>query len=147
MRYRHTQSGWVMVGMCGAMFLLIACLPLPARAPRECLLWVAALPVLVVLMLFGTLTLEVDDATIRLRFGVGLIRKTFPLADVASCQVVRNQWWWGWGIRLIPGGWLYSVSGLNAVELVLKSGKRFRIGTDEPRQLAEFIQTKLNQAN
>jgi len=147
MRYRHTQSGWVIVGTCGAIVLLIACLPLPARAPRECLLWIAALPLILVLMLFNRLTVEVDDTTIRLRFGVGLIRKTFSLTDVASCQPVRNQWWWGWGIRLFPGGWLYNVSGLDAVELVLKNGKRFRIGTDEPRRLAEFIQAKLSQMN
>jgi len=147
MSYRHTQSGWVTVGTCGAILLLFACMPLPTRAPRELLLLATALPVTVVIMLFGALTVEVDDATIRLRFGVGLIRKTFSLADVASCQPVRNPWWWGWGIRLIPGGWLYNVSGLDAVELVLKSGKRFRIGTDEPQVLKDFLQAKLNKLN
>ena len=96
-------------------------------------------------MLFGALTVEVDHVAIRLRFGLGLIRKAFSLTDVASCRVVRNRWWWGWGIRLIPGGWLYNVSGLDAVELVLKNGKTFRIGTDEPRQLAEFIHAKLTK--
>jgi hypothetical protein len=152
MRYRHTQSGWVMMGTCIAVLLLVECLPLPAYMPRECLMLVAALPLLVVVMLFGTLTVEVDDATIRLRFGVGLIRETFSLADVASCRPVRNPWWWGWGIRLIPAarpgdgrGWLYNVSGLDAVELVLKNGKTFRIGTDEPHVLKDFIQAKVNK--
>jgi hypothetical protein len=152
MRYRHTQSGWIMVGTCGAILLFFACLPLPAHAPHQLLLLATTLPVAVVLMLFGALTVEVDDTTIRLRFGVGLIRKTFSLADVASCQPVRNPWWWGWGIRLIPAarpgdgrGWLYNVSGLDAVELVLKNGKQFRIGTDEPHVLKDFIQAKLNK--
>ena len=145
MRYRHTQSGWIMVGTCGAILLLFACLPLPARAPHQLLLLATTLLVAVVVMLFGALTVEVDDTTIRLRFGVGLIRKTFSLADVASCQPVRNPWWWGWGIRLIPGGLLYNVSGLDAVELVLKNGKQFRIGTDEPHVLKDFIQAKLNK--
>jgi hypothetical protein len=58
---------------------------------------------------------------------------------------VKNQWWWGWGIRLIPGGWLYNVSGLDAVELKMKNGRVYRIGTDEPRKLAEFIQAKLGR--
>jgi hypothetical protein len=147
MRYRHTQSGWVTVGTCGAILLLVACLPLPARAPHQLLLLATTLLFAVVVMLFGALTVEVDDATIRLRFGVGLIRKAFSLADVASCGPVRNQWWWGWGIRRIPGGWLYNVSGLNAVELILKNGKKFRIGTDEPRALNDFIQVKLNKMN
>ena len=145
MRYRHTQSGWIMVGTCGAILLLFACLPLPSRAPHQLLLLATTLLVAVVVMLFGALTVEVDDTTIRLRFGVGLIRKTFSLADVASCRPVRNPGWWGWGIRLIPGGWLYNVSGLDAVELVLKNGKTFRIGTDEPQVLKDFIQVKLNK--
>jgi hypothetical protein len=144
-RYRHTQSGWVTVGTCGAIFLFVACLPMPARAPHQLLLLALTLLFAVVVMLFGALTVEVDDAAIRLRFGVGLIRKTFSLADVASCQAVRNRWWWGWGIRLIPGGWLYNVSGLGAVELTLKNGKLFRIGTDEPHALSDFIQARLNK--
>lgn len=143
MRYRHTQFGWVTVGTCGALFLLFACLLLRTRAPHDLLLLTPMAVIAGVVALFGTLTVEVDEMSIRLRFGLGLIRKNFALGDLASCQPVRNHWWWGWGIRLIPGGWLYKVSGFDAVELILKNGKKFRIGTDEPRQLAEFIQARL----
>jgi len=58
---------------------------------------------------------------------------------------VRNKWWWGWGIRRIHDGWLYNVSGLNAVELVMGNGKKFRIGTDQPRRLADSIQARLRK--
>jgi hypothetical protein len=146
MQYRHTQFGWVTVGVCGAVLVLLAWLPLPARARPEWVLLAPTFVVMVVVGVFGTLTVEVDDAMIHLRFGAGFIRKSFALADVASCRPVRNRWWWGWGIRRIPGGWLYNVSGLDAVELVLKNGKPFRIGTDEPRRLAEFIEAKLHRA-
>ncbi len=100
---------------------------------------------LAIAFLMGTLTVEVDDAQVRLRFGVGMVRKSFRLDEIASCRPVRNKWWWGWGIRLIPGGWLYNVSGLDAVELVLNNGKVFRIGTDEPQVLSDFLQLKLGQ--
>jgi hypothetical protein len=40
---------------------------------------------------------------------------------------------------------LYDVSGLAAVELVLKNGKQFRIGTDEPLVLKDFIQAQLKR--
>jgi hypothetical protein len=43
------------------------------------------------------------------------------------------------GIRLSPGGVLWNVSGLDAVELSLDGGRRFRVGTDEPRALAAAI--------
>lgn len=145
MRYRHTQFGWVTVGACAAIILLFEWLPLPARAQRELLFAAPMLVVAVVVALFGALTVEVDDLSVQLRFGIGLIRKSFSLADIASCRAVRNRWWWGWGIRLIPGGWLYNVSGLDAVELAMRNGKVFRIGTNEPHALKDFIQGKLNK--
>jgi hypothetical protein len=57
---------------------------------------------------------------------------------------VRNRWWWGWGIRRIGRGqWLFNVSGLDAVELSMKNGKTYRIGTDEPQRLCEVVQSRL----
>jgi hypothetical protein len=42
---------------------------------------------------------------------------------------------------LIPGqGWLWNVSGIDAVELTMKNGDRFRIGTDEPEKLVTAIE-------
>jgi len=145
MTYKHTQTGWVTLVACGGIILLFQFLPVP-HAPREILPLVFLIVALSVATLMGTLTVEVDDSLVRLRFGVGLIRKSFRLDEIATCQPVRNRWWWGWGIRLIPGGWLYNVSGLDAVELGMKNGKLFRIGTDEPRQLADIIQSKLTKS-
>ena len=118
--------------------------------PSPLTLWPVAFPIfafvaLTIAFLMGTLTVEVDDVSVRLKFGIGLVRKNFRLDEIASCRPVRNQWWWGWGIRLIPGGWLYNVSGLDAVELGLRNGKTFRIGTDEPKVLSDFIRLKLGQ--
>jgi len=100
-------------------------------------------PVLVILALvaslFATLTVEVDREAVRLHFGVGLVRKSIPLAHVSAWQAVRNPWYWGWGIRLTPCGVLWNVSGLEAVELALPGGRRFRLGTDEPEALVSAI--------
>ena len=52
---------------------------------------------------------------------------------------VRNSWIHGWGIHRTPHGWLYNVSGWEAVEIALTSGKRFRLGTDEPQQLTQAL--------
>jgi hypothetical protein len=57
--------------------------------------------------------------------------------------VVKNPWYYGWGIRLIPGGWLYNVSGFWAVELQMKNGKRYRIGTDDAEGLAKSLEAAL----
>jgi len=145
MTYKHTQIGWVTLAVCVGIVILFQLLPAP-HAPRGVLLSVITLVALSIVALMGSLGVEVDEALVRIKFGVGLIRKSFRLDEVASSRPVRNRWWWGWGVRLIPGGWLYNVSGLDAVELVMKNGKVFRIGTDEPRVLHEFIQARLSKA-
>ncbi|MBK9953017.1 MAG: hypothetical protein IPP10_16520, partial [Candidatus Competibacteraceae bacterium] len=72
--------------------------------------------------------------------GIGLIRKSIPLAEIVEVKPVRNSWLHGWGDSLDAPGWLYNVSGWEAVEITLRSGKRFRLGTDEPQKLARAIQ-------
>jgi hypothetical protein len=138
--YRHTQIGWVILGVAAALSLLVA--PrLPdggTGLPGGPLLAVLA----IVTLLFATLTVEVDREAIRLRFGIGLIRKRIPLTEVRAWQAVRNPWYSGWGIRILPGrGVVWNVSGYDAVELALADGRRFRIGTDEPEALVSAITT------
>ena len=66
--------------------------------------------------------------------------------EVASSKIVSNKWWYGFGIHGWWGkGWLLNVSGLNAVELKMKNGMFYIIGTDEPQKLNAAIQTKINQ--
>jgi hypothetical protein len=135
--YRHTQVGWVML-VAAAAAVALGWGALPAEAPvaaRLPLLLVAAL----ILILFGTLTVEVAEDAIHLRFGIGLVRKRIPLPEVRSWREFRNPWYCGWGIRMGPGGVLWNVSGFDAVQLELGDGKRFRIGTDEPAELASAI--------
>lgn len=74
-------------------------------------------------------------------FGSGVIRKRFRVEDIRTARSVRNPWYYGWGIRLTPQGWLFNVSGFDAVELELNSNRKFRIGTDEPHRLRAAIHT------
>jgi len=97
----------------------------------------------VTVWLFNSLTVEVDHDQLRLWFGPGLIHRTFPVHEIDRCQVVRNRWYYGWGIRLTPRGWLFNVSGLSAVQTTMRSGRRYRIGTDEPRQLEDAIRVAI----
>jgi hypothetical protein len=144
MPYRHTQTGWVAVVICLAVMAAFYLIPTPWEA-RQIAQPIICFILLILAALMAALTVEVDDASVRVKFGVGLIHKSFRLDEIASCQPVRNKWWWGWGIRRIHDGWLYNVSGLNAVELVMGNGKKFRIGTDQPRRLADSIQARLRK--
>ncbi len=137
-RYHHRQLGALTL-IIGAVsvFLLAALLYFVEPHP----VGIAVLILLVVCFsLFSTLTVEVTETVILVKFGPGLIRKKFPLNAVRSAQAVRNEWYYGWGIRTLPKGLLYNVSGLDAVEIEMADGGVHRIGTDEPTELLRVIQ-------
>jgi hypothetical protein len=142
--YRRTQIGWVTLLSLGAATVYLTVLAIIGRGdpvggvPLFMCLLLAALTVV-----FSTLTVAVDEEAIEVIFGPGPIRKRIPLDQVTGCQEVSNRWWYGWGIRLTPHGWLYNVSGLQAVELALRNGGRFRIGTDDPERLCQAIRANL----
>jgi hypothetical protein len=139
-RYQHTQVGrWILALAVPAMLVAAG---LAFRDSFAGGLIVGALSGFV-LFSFFTLTTAVSDVDVRVWFGVGLIRRRIALERIASARAVQNHWIYGWGIRVIPNGWLWNVSGLEAVELSLVNGRRFRIGTDEPEQLAAAIQGAL----
>ena len=90
--------------------------------------------------LFRSLTIEIGDE-LRWHFGPGLWTYRLALDEIESVGVVRNHWSSGFGIRKASGFTLYNVSGLDAVELKLKSGEIRRIGTDDPQGLAAALRS------
>jgi len=101
--------------------------------------------ILFILASFATLTVSIDENYIRIKFGYGIFRKRFALNEIGSIRRVKNHWYCGWGIRLWiwPKMWIYNVSGFDAIELVMKNGKIYRIGTDVPEELEIAIKNAL----
>ena len=145
MNYRHIQIGWAII--IPTIFVLCAAAVTGAlfSEGQRVLPWIAGM-VFVVISLFATLTVTVADGWLECRSGVGLIRRRIRLSNVRRAETVRNRWWYGWGIRLTPHGWLWNASGLDAVELTLANGKRFRVGTDEPGELLKSIHASTKNA-
>jgi hypothetical protein len=139
--YDHRQFGWVTLG--ALLLALAALLPICGLPDTKPVVVTVAALVAVSVLLFGTLRVRVDDRAISIRFGVGLIRRRVDLAEVRAFAKVRNPWYWGWGIRRYPGGWLYNVSGHQAIELQLRNGKRLRVGTDDPEALYAALRAQL----
>ncbi len=105
--------------------------------------------VAVVFLLFYSLIIEVKSNHLTLRFGIGVFRKTYRFDALCHPKVIRCPWYYGWGIRRIPRGWLFNVAGFDAVELQLKNKANHRvcIGTDEPEILLSVLQTVLGEAD
>jgi hypothetical protein len=140
--YRHTQLGRLALAI-GVPVMAVAA----ALAFRDALAGGAIVSVVAVFILLSmfSLTTVVSDTDVHVWFGVGLIRRRIALNRITSTELVQNHWIYGWGVHWIPDGWLWNVSGLEGVELALVSGRRFRIGTDEPEQLAAAIQGALRR--
>ncbi len=140
--YRHTQVGYVLI-----ISLVVAMLGVAAAVitlgHRSGPLWILGVLLGVTVLLVSSMTTEVDARGVRCRFGLGLIRRTIALDEIAEVSIVRPHWMYGWGLRLVPGGWLWRVSGLNAVQLRLRSGKLFQIGTDDAEGLSRAITRRL----
>ncbi len=133
--YKHTQIGYVTAGAMAGVALLAA------WTNRERRGWVRALIAgghAVGAVLFSSLTVIVEDDVLRFYFGPGFWERRIPLDDVQRATRVRTSLLHGWGIHRTPHGWLYNVSGLDAVE-VETSTETFRIGTDEPERLRQAL--------
>jgi len=137
MDYKHTQIGYVILSF-GAMALFIA-LEMFFRKANGASLLIGLAAILLMMGLFGTLTVEIRNGLLKFRFGPGLIRKTLKIAAIESCAIVRNPWYYGWGIHATSKGWIYNVSGFQAVEIFMNDGRRLRLGTDEPEILRRVI--------
>jgi len=94
---------------------------------------------LIILALFYKLRIRISSESLSASFGIGIIRKGVPTAEIAACQPIRIRWWYGWGIHLTQYGCLYNVSGLDAVAITLRSGRKFALGTDDPHGLTAAI--------
>lgn len=96
---------------------------------------------LIVGTIFGSLTTSVDHEAVECRFGLtGWPTERIRLHDIRAARAVRTSPLHGWGMRYTLHGRLWNVWGLDAVELQLTDGRRFRIGTDEPEALLRALE-------
>jgi len=149
--YENTQPGAfirVMIGSWVFFFGVLAVVML-VLGQKEAAIGLGIVTVMaavilgIVYALFHSLTVRVSRSDIALSFGVGLIRKQFPIGDISSASIVQNRWYNGFGIRKIRGGWLYNVSGFDAIEIQLKNERKYRIGTNQPKELLAAVESAI----
>ncbi|MEI6426275.1 MAG: hypothetical protein WCO66_02870 [Candidatus Absconditabacteria bacterium] len=148
MLYKHTQKSLMMIIVMLAVFALFAwgqimssLEPVSVDSGTNLLVTSTMLVVLVILSSFITLQVTIDKQDIHLKFGYGLFKRTFSLKDIVSAKTVKNHRYYGRGIRLWlwPKMWIFNVGGFDAVEIKIKNGNRYRIGTDDAKKLEEAI--------
>ena len=142
--YKHTQIGYLMLSITLVVLVFFAWLQITARAEPPSVdsgtnFAITAIMALVLFILtsFSTLAVVIDRQFLKIRFGLGIFSKKFPLSEVATIRKVKNHWYYGWGVRLWfwPKMWIFNVSGFDAIEITMRNGKIYRIGTDDPDAL------------
>lgn len=148
MSYKHTQISYPMIIITLAVlgFFVWSYITASAEPPSynsgPNFAMTSTMTIIVaILTSFTFLQVIVDKEYIRIKFGLGIYRKKFALNEIASAKTAKNHRYYGWGIkvRFWPKIWIYSVAGFDAVELKMKNGKTYRIGTDEPKKLEQAI--------
>jgi hypothetical protein len=142
-RYEHRQGGGftrftfiLAVALMPALYLLD-----PKAGPA---LLIATPLLLLAFAAFDGLTVRIDGQALSWRFGhLGFPRGHVALTDIASAAVTRTTFWEGWGIRRTRRGWLYNVSGYDAVLVTRRDGKTFLLGSDEARKLKSALDSSL----
>lgn len=136
--YRNTQIGYV-TGGAGVFGMLVVYFSGVSAGGAGLFGYGMLVAMGIVTVLFSSLTVEVTEQTFRFYFGPGFGTRRFDLGDIQNVDVVRNQMYYGWGIRWTFHGWLYNVSGLQAVELDIRGEGTIRVGTNEPERLKEAL--------
>jgi hypothetical protein len=151
--YKKTQSGWLIILFFIPVILFLSYIiyyqkvlgkPFGENPGPTIMYFGFIIFFLIMLSLFSDLTVTGYMDYLEIKFGIGLIRKKFNYKDIRDFSIEKSPWYYGWGIRKIPGGWLFNVSGVWSIQLIMKNGKMYRIGTDEPKRLAEFIKSRID---
>ncbi len=101
-----------------------------------------------ILSAFYGITVIVTDKHLLIRFGIGFYTKKIDLSKIKSVTVLKYPVYYGYGIRFVPSGVLYNVSGRYAVEIRLKDKKQvIQIGSDDTDNLKLAIETGIAQTD
>lgn len=146
MKYKHTQIGYVVLTSFVVLFGFIYFMTKTATPDLGLVINSVSYVFLLLVVLFCCLTVSVDDRYLMASFGIGLFRRKILLSEIKSAETTKNKWYYGWGIRYLgTDGWMFNISGLDAVKLELKNGKKFRIGTDEPAKLVAALKSSMSK--
>ncbi len=139
--YKTIQKSWVHFVLIPLMIILIL---FTGHFPPWLLGFLGGFTV--ILFLFHSLIVEVNNKVLKVKFGPGLIKKQFKIDDIIDCKPVKFHFPHTFGVHFKADSNVYNVSGSDGIELTLKNKRKtIKIGTDHPKELCETIRNLLNQ--
>jgi hypothetical protein len=148
-KYKRFQFGWVIVitFLIFIVWITFAYIHQWGNNPLNIYAYLLILIIFGgVLLFFYGMTIIVTNKHLKIKFGIGLFIKKIDLATISSVTVQKYPVYYGYGIRIIPKGLLYNVSGKHAIEIKLKDKKRvILIGTNDWDNLKNAIDQNINE--
>ena len=96
---------------------------------------------------FYSFTIQIADGKLNFWFGFGVGGKSFPIEGIRSVETVKNPWYYFWGIKSIPGGWLYSITpGGRAIEMIFKDNRKIHLGTNRPEEIKQRLDKAIGRS-
>jgi hypothetical protein len=139
---RLTQVGTVQIIIFGILLILFSLKSYDFGVFETSGLLYAGLSTLMLACILFTykIVIEIDEHQISFKFGIGLFKRTYQMIDLTSCSSIRCSLLNGFGIRRIANGWLYNMSGLDAIELRFNDKKSIiQIGTKNSEEIAIIV--------
>jgi hypothetical protein len=144
--YSHTQKAPLCLLVYGTAIALFVCAwAVRDELPISLILGGTGFLTFFLAMAFHHLTVVDQGDVLTIRFGpLPLFRRIVRYADIEKVEVGRTLLLDGWGIHYsIRGGWVWNLWGRDCVVVGLKNGGVLRIGTDDPQNLARFLEPKV----
>jgi hypothetical protein len=144
-RYHHIQRAPICWLLYALGFLFAALAWILQNEPFVPWVFLAIFPLLLLLAgSFHYLSVQGDDADLKIGFGpLPIFRRDIRYEDIIGVEPGRTDLIDGLGIHMsLKGGWVWNIWGRDCVVLKLRKGT-FRLGTDQPQQLAQFIESQM----
>ena len=135
--YRSRQISWFLLVFMAAMIVFIAIMN--RSEPADPAPWwifpaMAAIP-----LAFSTMTVTVTREEIRVRFPLGVPRRTIPIARIRACEPFEARGLARWRVGVKPLEGRYVMRGGRGVVLTLDRGIPLTISAPDPERLAKAV--------
>ena len=94
------------------------------------------------LILFYRLRIEIDQQSIHIIFGIGIVHIRIEFDEILEVNAAKTSWYQGLGIRITSEGMLYNIHGSGSVKILYSKSRNkhtIQLGSANPNSLKEFL--------
>ena len=150
--YRYTQVGiatiiMIILAAAFTVYVIVAGLEINSE-PVLLIMGIVVGLLILTLAAFYSFTIQIVFGKVKIWFGFGVGKRPIDIADIRTIEIVNTPWYYLWGIKLIPGGWLYSIApGGRALKLVFMDNRVIHLGSDCPEEIKARLDARIGSSN